>query len=136
MRAMSTQPTDVVELAFPPVRTESRTRPSEVERTVIQLFDQFQIPLLRYTVSLGLPVHDGEEVTQEVFLALFRHLKQGKSRENLRGWVFRVAHNLALKQLVSNRKAKVSLDADTMIAEQHADCAPNPEEQAANGQRT
>ena len=60
----------------------------------MRLFDQFRNPLLRYALSLGISVHDAEEVTQEVFLALFRRLQLGRPRKNLRGWIFRVAHNL------------------------------------------
>ena len=56
----------------------SSTTPSEIEGEVVTLFDQFRIPLLRYVLSFGLAVHDGEEVIQEVFLALFRHLTLGK----------------------------------------------------------
>jgi DNA-directed RNA polymerase specialized sigma24 family protein len=66
------------------------------ESEVIVLFDLLRPPLLRYLMSLGLA--DGEEIVQEVFLALFEHLGRGGSRENLRGWLFRVAHNLGLKR--------------------------------------
>jgi RNA polymerase sigma-70 factor (ECF subfamily) len=113
----------------------SSAKPSEVECAVIHLFEEFRNPLLRYVISLGLSLHDGEEVIQEVFLALFRHLKQGKSRRNLRGWVFRVAHNLALKQQMANKKALVTLDSDEGVAQRQPDATPNPEEQAASGQR-
>ncbi len=41
---------------------------------------------------------------QEVFLALFQHLRQGKSRANLQGWIFRVAHNSALKCRLRTRR--------------------------------
>ena len=64
---------------------------------VTDLFEQLRNPLFRYLLSLGLSVQDGEEVIQEVFLALFQHLKSGKPRDNLRGWIFRVGHNQALK---------------------------------------
>jgi RNA polymerase sigma-70 factor (ECF subfamily) len=111
----------------------SSAKPSEVECAVIHLFEEFRNPLLRYVISLGLSLHDGEEVIQEVFLALFRHLKQGKSRRNLRGWVFRVAHNLALKQQMANKKALVTLDSDEGVAQRQPDATPNPEEQAAAG---
>src|ERR1700689_5185101 len=70
----------------------------------VGLFDQFRSRLLRYVISMGLSAHDGEDVIQEVFLSLFRHLRLGRSRSNLPGWLFRVAHNLALKQ--RNRKQK------------------------------
>src|SRR5581483_5246834 len=71
-----------------------------LEDEVVGLFELFRDRLLRYLMALGLNAHDGEEVVQEVFLALFQHLLQGKSRQNLRGWIFRVAHNLGLKQRI------------------------------------
>ena len=80
-------------------------KPSEIEREVMDLFEQFRTPLLRYAISFGLPVHDAEEVIQEVFLALFRHLQLGRSRRSLRGWIFSVAHNLALKQRYANERS-------------------------------
>src|SRR5450432_1798617 len=66
-------------------------------REVADLFELYRSPLFRYLTMLGLADHDAEELIQEVFLALFRHLKAGKPRDNLRGWVFRCGHNLALK---------------------------------------
>jgi RNA polymerase sigma-70 factor (ECF subfamily) len=76
--------------------------PAPLEYEIVDLFTQFRNPLLRYVSALGLPLSDGEEVVQEVFLALFQHLRQGKPRTNLKGWVFRVGHNLALKQRMRN----------------------------------
>jgi RNA polymerase sigma-70 factor (ECF subfamily) len=121
------------ELAFP-AGAGSSAKPTQVEREVVDLFGQFRAPLLRYVISLGISVHDGEEIIQEVFLALFRHLKLGKSQRNLRGWVFRVAHNLALKQRQANRKAQETLHPDEAVVYQHPDATPNPEEQAASSQ--
>lgn len=77
--------------------------PSRIGEEVVELFQEFREPLLRYLRTLGLNVQDGEEVIQEVFLALFQHLKKGRRGDNLRGWIFRVAHNLALKQFRSTR---------------------------------
>ena len=62
------------------------------------MFEEFRDPLLRYVLTLGLQIHDAEEIVQEVFLALFQHLRAGKPRTNLKGWIFRVGHNLSLKQ--------------------------------------
>src|SRR5580700_2498476 len=91
---------------LPVLRTASETGHSRerLQSEVVALFDQFREPLLRYLASLGLAFADGEEVLQEVFLALFQHLDGGKSRENLRGWLFRVAHNLALKRRYRTRQ--------------------------------
>jgi RNA polymerase sigma-70 factor, ECF subfamily len=81
----------------------SEPMPSQIGEEVVELFEQLRTPLLRYLITLGLNVQDGEEVIQEVFLALFQHLKKGKRSDNLRGWIFRVAHNLALKQFRSTK---------------------------------
>lgn len=69
-----------------------------LENELLAMYDDLRRPLLRYAVSFGLPVQDGEDVIQETFLALFRHLQSGRPRQNLRSWVFRVTHNQALKR--------------------------------------
>ena len=48
--------------------------------------------------AFGISLADGEEIIQETFLALFDHLRKGSRRDNLRGWIFRLTHNLALKR--------------------------------------
>jgi RNA polymerase sigma-70 factor, ECF subfamily len=120
-----------------PASSSARTvdKKSECAEEVIHLFGLFRYPLLRYVISLGLSTHDGEEIIQEVFLALFRHLQLGRSRQNLRGWIFRVAHNLALKQRAANKKAQTILDSDEAVSLRQPDTAPNPEQQAASNQR-
>lgn len=110
-------------------------KPSEIEREVMNLFDQFRNPLLRYVLSFGVPVHDAEEIIQEVFLSLFRHLQLRRSRKNLRGWIFRVAHNLTLKQRHANQKLRDKTASDWTAAEERFDPSPNPEEQMSSAQR-
>src|ERR1700689_1106831 len=106
------------ELAFPAsTGTGASAKPPESECEVIHFFEQFRNPVLRYVISRGLSLHDGEEIIQEVFLALFRHLQLGKSRRNLRGWVFRVAHNLASKQHTPIKRALGSFDSDEHVAQ-------------------
>jgi RNA polymerase sigma-70 factor (ECF subfamily) len=109
-----------------------RAKPSPLEEEVVGLFDQLQDRLLRYLLSLGLPAAEGEEIVQETFLALFQHLQRGKPRHNLRGWVFQVAHNLALKQRKATQRNRQSLlDPGWTSAERALD----PEEQLATNQR-
>lgn len=104
-------------------------RPSRLEEEVIRLFDELRVPLLRYLTSLGLPVADAEEIAQDVFLNLYRHLKQGKSRVNLRAWTFTVAHHLGLKSRLRSQRVSSCLPEDS------ADLAPGPEELLAEQQR-
>lgn len=106
------------------------------EAEVVRLFDELRDRLLRYLLALGLPAHDGEEIIQESFLLLFRHLQNGKPRANLRGWIFRVARNLALKQRAANRRHMLSIvEFDELLPGQYAHHAWNPEEQLRSKQR-
>jgi RNA polymerase sigma-70 factor (ECF subfamily) len=59
------------------------------------LYRELRKPLLRYLVCLGLSPDEAQDVVQDAFLTLHRHLAAGGSRENIRGWLFRVAHNQA-----------------------------------------
>ena len=105
------------------------------ESEVILLFDQLRSPLLRYAVSLGVSAADGEDLIQEVFLSLFRHLQLGKSRSNLRGWLFRVAHNLALKHRNSRANRTRTDVPESVLAERQIDPETTPEERVSDGQR-
>src|SRR6202140_3793326 len=59
------------------------------------LYRELPKPLLRYLVCLGLSSDEAQDVVQDAFLILHRHLPSGGSQENIRGWLFRVAHNHA-----------------------------------------
>ncbi len=123
------------ERALSAAKAWSSAKTSEIELEVIDLFEQFRNPLLRYALAFGLSVHDGEEVIQEVFIALFRHLQLQRSRKNLRGWIFRVAHNLALKRRYENHALRDATTSDQAIAERQIDPSPTPEEEAWFTQR-
>jgi RNA polymerase sigma-70 factor, ECF subfamily len=109
---------------------QSRARPEEM---VVALFDRFREPLLRYLSTFGLSLPDGEEIIQEIFLSLFQHLHGGKSRDNLRGWLFRVAHNLALKRRYRTRR-DLAVRTAAAIEDWAIDPDPNPEDQIVNHQ--
>lgn len=111
-------------------------RLSEDEREVVtRLFEESWASIFRYVLSLGLSVEDGEEITQEVFLALFQHLRRGKSRQNLRGWIVAVAHNLALKRRHLNQRSQNNGHPSWERTENQLDPSPNPEEQLLSTQK-
>ena len=119
----------------PPAEADSRAV-SSPEHEVVGLFEELRDRLLRYLLALGLSAHDGEEIIQESFLLLFQHLRHGKSRENLRGWVFRVARNLALKQRAANQLHQQRIvEFNEAVPDQHADRNSNPEEQLQSSRR-
>ena len=129
-RAMEAGSADSITKAITsPIEARLSNEPSGLEKEVTALFDELRAPLLRYLLSVGLTVHDGEEVVQEVFLSLFLHLRDGKPRSNLRGWAFRVAHNLGLKRREKNQRfLKIVSCAEQDSVESHLDTAPDPEQ--------
>ena len=76
-------------LALPLSRLATRTR----EAT--NLYRELRKPLLRYLGCIGLTPDEAQDVVQDAFVSLQRHLAAGGSRENMRSWLFRVAHNAA-----------------------------------------
>jgi len=108
---------------------------SENETEVIRLFDEYRNRLLRYTLGFGLSIHDAEEIVQEVFLSLFRHLQLGRPRDNLRGWLFRVAHNLALKLREARHARLDSEELSDVVADRQVDLSPGPEQLLVSAQR-
>jgi RNA polymerase sigma-70 factor, ECF subfamily len=106
-----------------------------IESNVLALFDRCAPPLLRYVGSFGLDAAEAEDVVQDTFLALCRHLYLRRDRTNLTGWLFQVAHNLALKrreQVLKHRRAAASREAATRW---YADPAPDPEERLMREER-
>jgi RNA polymerase sigma-70 factor (ECF subfamily) len=68
---------------------------------VTTLYRELREPLLRYLVCLGLSSDEAQDVVQDTFLSLHRHLSSGGPQDNIRGWLFRVAHNQARNRLGS-----------------------------------
>jgi RNA polymerase sigma-70 factor (ECF subfamily) len=126
--------TDTPELAgFSLAASEATVRhPSRLEDEVVALFEQFRAPVFRYLLSFRIPVSEAEDIVQDVFLALFEHLRQGKPRLNLQGWLFRVAHNQALKSRLRERRASAGT---TRHSPAVADDSANPEEIVSADQR-
>ena len=128
---MTEFPLDPDALAVPSLADTRRSSESMVEEKVIGLFDELRIPLLRYLAGFPLTLQDSEDVIQEVFLALFQSLRSGKSHQNVRGWLFRTAHNLALKKHLRSRKNIENAGPLMAVEERVADPAPSPEDQFA-----
>jgi RNA polymerase sigma-70 factor (ECF subfamily) len=127
-------------LVLPAIIEVQPERQDDVEAEVLALFDECGAPLLRYVGAFGVSAHDTEDVVQDVFLSLFRHVQLGRPRTNLRGWLFRVAHNLALKQRKRTKRRQAvetteTTDAPGTAAGAGSDKGPNPEQQLASLER-
>lgn len=71
---------------------------------VKQYFEQLREPVFRYlTATFGGESAQAEEITQDAFLQLYRALCDQQAIQNVRAWVFRVAHNLAVDRIRSQK---------------------------------
>jgi RNA polymerase sigma-70 factor (ECF subfamily) len=114
---------------------ESRASLPGIDEEVLGLFDQYGPRLLRYVASFRLGLEESEDVLQDAFLSLFRHLHGGRSRTNLRAWLFQVAHNLALKRRRGTRVQQMRTAGDETMAAAQIDPGANPEERLAQTER-
>ncbi len=105
--------------------------PVILDRDLATIFTELREPLFRYLLALGVDSAEAEEVLQETFLRLCQHLASNRQQANLRGWIFRVAHNLARDgyRRRKRRPAQSLHDAQANIAVP-ADPRATPEEQA------
>ncbi len=95
-------------------------------------FDELRVPVYRYLICNGLGPADAEEIVQDTFLRLYRHLSRQGSRPNLRGWIFEVARNAARDRRKSARwQRTVALDPGAEVADPGA----GPEDQAMREER-
>ena len=82
------------------------------DQRVTELFETMRESVYRYLVMVFGNPSEAEEITQEAFLRLLRHLQSGRIVDHVRPWIFRVAHNLAV-DMQKGRKYESSLDADS-----------------------
>jgi RNA polymerase sigma-70 factor (ECF subfamily) len=93
---------------------------------IIELYDSLRPSLFAYLCCLGLSSEEAEDLIQESFLRLVRHLLSEGDEQNLRGWLFRVAHNLSIDLFRSGRKQTETARDDDFAS--WVDPGLNPEE--------
>lgn len=76
-------------------------RLAESSSEVTTLYRELRKPLLRYLLCLGMTSDEAQDIVQDAFLSLQRHVAAGGDQGNIRGWLFRVAHNQARNRQTS-----------------------------------
>lgn len=61
--------------------------------TVETLFNEYNRDVFRYVMSMLQDYHAAEDITQEVFLAVFRYINQYRGEASIRTWIFAIAKN-------------------------------------------
>jgi RNA polymerase sigma-70 factor (ECF subfamily) len=83
----------------------------------VELFEQHGAAIYRFAVVLLRHHQDAEDVVQETFVKLLRHLGAGGSLDNVRGWLFTVAAHAARdRQRRRIRWIPWAADHDTRVA--------------------
>jgi RNA polymerase sigma-70 factor (ECF subfamily) len=106
----------------------------EARQATSAMFRDLRDPLSRYLLYAGTPRTDVEEIVQDTFLKLYQHLVAGGSRTNLRGWIFRVAHNLASNERKRRRRVE-SRDTEKQFGGVTADPALSAEQQLLQNEK-
>lgn len=88
-------------LALPALAEQGRN--AAIEAVVITLYQQVRGPIVSYAYQLLGSLEDAEDVGQLAFVRLYERLQEGDDVENVRAWIFRVVHNMAIDQVRRTR---------------------------------
>jgi RNA polymerase sigma-70 factor (ECF subfamily) len=105
------------------------SRPTR-EDDVMELYDLLRPQLLHYLSTIGLSVGEAEDVIHDSFIRLFDHLVEVKNDNNLRGWIFRVTHNLAMDFFRDRKRVYDPGADDEELVDRVIDISFDPEELA------
>lgn len=83
-----------------------------IQREVSELFETLRTPVYQYLLAAFGGAEEAEDWTQGAFLQLYKVLREGQTIRNVRFWLFRVAHNMAISHH-RHRQFIAPLDADT-----------------------
>jgi RNA polymerase sigma-70 factor (ECF subfamily) len=87
-----------------PVLDEDDQRTLKLEEHITQLFSDLREPVYGYLLCIGVSPTEADEIVQESFFRLYRHLHAGGREDNLRRWIYRVAHNISINEFKSRRR--------------------------------
>ena len=83
---------------------------SNPERGFKLLIDFFQQPIYWHIRRLVVSHEDAEDILQEVFIRVFRHLPQFREESSLGTWIYRIATNECLRFLNMRKEQAVSAE--------------------------
>ncbi len=101
-----------------------------VHERVEQIYEAERDNIYAYLLYFGLPGQRAQELAQDSFLKLYLKMSQGETIGNPRAWLYRVAHNYALRSF-EREPVFDELDPDFRVSE----LSPNPESALIEKQR-
>lgn len=76
------------------------------------LMQKYKQPIYWYIRRLVVAHDDAQDATQEAFIRIFRSFDKFRDDNSLRGWIFRIATNEALRLIDSRKQEQISLEED------------------------
>jgi len=74
-------------------------RDNPLEETIVELYASLRPSLLGYAYQVVGSTGEGEDLVQVAFLKLFDQLQRKVQIQNIRSWLYRVVHNLAIDHI-------------------------------------
>jgi RNA polymerase sigma-70 factor (ECF subfamily) len=127
--AMSGLPAGSHITSMVPFASTAQPHPTH-ESQVVDLYDQLRPSLLTYLAGLGLDLSESEDVIHDCFVRLYDHLATKAEDQNLRGWLFRVAHNRAMDSFRGARRMQQQDEEGVALLDLMIDPSSSPEELA------
>jgi RNA polymerase sigma-70 factor (ECF subfamily) len=130
-------PGEILSLRLSVAKPDTMEQGSDgIDEQTVRLYDSLRPSLYRYLLNVGLTSQDVEEIVQETFLRLYRHLHKHGADENLRAWIYQVAHNLSADFRKSRRKlVETTPELLGELSDSRADDSPGPEDRILHKER-
>lgn len=80
-------------------QAEDQRKSQKLEETLVDLYATMRTSLIGYAYQVVGSTGDSEDLVQVAFLKLFDQLKRNAEILNLRSWLYRVVHNLAIDHI-------------------------------------
>jgi RNA polymerase sigma-70 factor (ECF subfamily) len=101
-----------------------------VHEQVEQIYEAERENIYSYLLYFGVPAGRAQELAQDSFLKLYLKMSRGEVIDNPRAWLYRVAHNFALR---AHEREPVFDELDPNVTRN--DVAPDPEKTLIERQR-
>ena len=118
-------------------------RASEVSKEVDALkheiatqYDLLREPVFRYLITISVRPEEAEDILHEAFLRAYQDLaRRPRRNHNVRAWIFRVAHNLAINHMKRKRILRYGFQPRDLDLLPTHNLAPSAEEAVLHEER-
>jgi RNA polymerase sigma-70 factor (ECF subfamily) len=101
----------------------------QLAERISRLYEDLYAGLFRHLVLSGSTAAEADDLIQEGFLRLFRHLSASHELDNPRCWLLRVMHNLRIDD-IRKRKREFTLDQAELTSMIEHMCTEDPDAEA------